>query len=90
MHTVAAQIAGECTSTDIFKEKLTQIEEVKQAKPGPTKRSSKTMLNQRIREKKKEWKARGNNGHTNVEDKPIARHNAREVNTQLSCSGCKN
>jgi hypothetical protein len=36
MHTEAAKVSGECTSTDIFKEKLTQIEEVNLAKPKPT------------------------------------------------------
>jgi hypothetical protein len=33
MRTEAAKVAGECISTDSFKEKLTQIEEVNQAKP---------------------------------------------------------
>jgi hypothetical protein len=36
MRTEAAKVAGECISTDIFKEKLTQIEEVNQAKPKPS------------------------------------------------------
>jgi hypothetical protein len=35
MRTEAAKVAGECISTDSFKEKLTQIEEVNQAKPKP-------------------------------------------------------
>jgi hypothetical protein len=33
MRTEAAKVSGECISTDSFKEKLTQIEEVNQAKP---------------------------------------------------------
>jgi hypothetical protein len=36
MCTEAAKVAGKCISTDIFKEMLTQIEEVNQAKPKPT------------------------------------------------------
>jgi hypothetical protein len=35
MRTEAAKVAGECISTDSFKEKLTHIEEVNQAKPKP-------------------------------------------------------
>jgi hypothetical protein len=62
MCTVATQIAGECTSTDIFKEKLTQIEKVNQTMPEPTKRAStaKMMRNFRRTERKKERKAAGN------------------------------
>jgi hypothetical protein len=36
MHTEAAKVAGKCILTDIFKDKLTQIEEVNQAKPKQT------------------------------------------------------
>jgi hypothetical protein len=35
MRTEAAKVAGECISTDSFKELITQIEEVNQAKPKP-------------------------------------------------------
>jgi hypothetical protein len=35
IRTEAAKVAGNCILTDIFKEKLTQIEEVNQVKPKP-------------------------------------------------------
>jgi hypothetical protein len=88
MRTVAVKITGECTSTDIFKEKLTQTEAVNQAKLKHTKRHSKPMPTKTLREKKKELKAR-NNGHTNVVDKPIVQLNSGDVDTQLAYSWCR-
>jgi hypothetical protein len=92
MRNVATQIAGECTSTYIFKDKLIQIAEVNQVMPEHPKRSLKAMPtkkgNQMIKEKKKERKTRENNEHANAGDKPIAQPNAREGNTKMPCSGC--
>jgi hypothetical protein len=48
MHTVASQIAGECTSTDILKEKLTQIEVVNQTTPEPTRRPATAKMMQNL------------------------------------------
>jgi hypothetical protein len=76
MRTVAAKITGECTLTNIVKEKLTQIEKVNQAKPKPTK-------------KKKEQKGKGNKGQTNTVDKQTTQPNPGEVGTRLSCSRCR-
>jgi predicted RNA-binding Zn-ribbon protein involved in translation (DUF1610 family) len=88
MRAVAVKITGEFTSTDIFKEKLTQTEAVNQAKLKHTKTHSKLMPTKTLREKKKELKAR-NNGHANAVDKPIVQPNSGDVDTQLAYSWCR-
>jgi hypothetical protein len=86
MRTEAAKVAGECTLTDIFEKKLTQIEEVNQAKPKPTSlHSRREYINEvgddfNIEEdgvkaigkgkNKKKGKGKANNGHANAVDKP--------------------
>jgi hypothetical protein len=86
MRTKAAKVSGKCTSRDIFKEKLTQIEEVNQAKPKQTSLQSRNEYNNEVgddfngkedgvnavgnKKNKKKGKSKANNGHTNTLDKP--------------------
>jgi hypothetical protein len=60
MHTEAAKVSGECTSTDIFKEKLTQIEEVNQANPTPMPLNSRSKFINKVAEDFKGEEDRGN------------------------------
>jgi hypothetical protein len=105
MRTDAAKVAGECTSTDIFKEKLTQIEEVNQAKPKPTSLHWRSEYINEVGDdfdgeedgvnlvgkgkNKKKGKGKANTGHVNAVDKPLTEHRAGAPGTRPSCSWCK-
>jgi hypothetical protein len=86
MRKEADKVAGECISTDSFKEKLTQIVEVNQAKPKQAPLHSRSeyinevgdesnMEEDRVNavgkgKEKKKGKGKANNGHANAVDKP--------------------
>jgi hypothetical protein len=85
MRTEAAKVAGECISTDIFKEKLTQIEEVNQAKPKPTPLHSTLGKGK----DKKKGKDKANNGQANTVEKPPPTPRSGAAGTRPTCSWCK-
>jgi hypothetical protein len=86
MRTEATKVAGECISTDSFKEKLTQIEEVNQAKPKQAPLHSRSEYINKVGNEsnmeeggvnvvpkgkvKKKGKGKANNGHANAVDEP--------------------
>jgi hypothetical protein len=86
MRTEAAKVAGKCILTDIFKEKLTQIEEVNQAKPKQMPLHSRSEYINKVGDdfnmeedgvnavgkgkNKKKGKGKANNGHANTVEKP--------------------
>jgi hypothetical protein len=86
MRKEAAKVAGECISTDSFKEKSTQIKEVNQAKPKQAPLHSRSEYINKVGDKfnmeeegvnavgkgkeKKKGKGKANNGHANAVDKP--------------------
>jgi hypothetical protein len=105
MRTEAAKVAGKCTSTDIFKEKLTQIKEVNQAKPKPTSLHSRSECINEVGDdfnvdedgvnaigkgkKKKTGKGKANNRHANAVDKPPTAPRSGATGTRPTCSWCK-
>jgi hypothetical protein len=105
MCTEAAKVAGECILTDIFKEKLTQIEEVNQAKPKQTPLHSRSEYINEVgddfnmeedgvnavgKEKnKKKGKGKANNGHAKAVEKPPPTPRSGAAGTRPTCSWCK-
>jgi hypothetical protein len=86
MRTEASKVAGECISTDSFKQKLKLIEEFNQAKTKQTPLHSRSEYINEVGDesnmeedgvnavgkgkKKKKGKGKANNGHANAVDKP--------------------
>jgi hypothetical protein len=86
MRTEAVKVAGECISTENFKEKLMQIEEVNQAKPKQAPLHSRSKYINKVRDEsnveedgvnavgkgkeKKKGTGKAYNGHANAVDKP--------------------
>jgi hypothetical protein len=105
MRTEAAKVSGECTSTDIFKAKLTQIEEVNQAKPKLTSLHSRNEYINEVgddfdgkedsvnavgnKKNKKKGKGKANNGHASAVDKPPTAPRSGAPGPRQSCSWCK-
>jgi hypothetical protein len=105
MRTEAAKVTGEFISTDIFKEKLTQIEEVNQAKPKQTPLHSRCEYINEVgddfnveedgvnavgKEKnKKKGKGKANNGQANAVEKPPPTPRSGAAGTRPTCSWCK-
>jgi hypothetical protein len=105
MRTEEAKVAGDCISTDSFKEKLTQIEEVNQAKPKPASLHSRCEyinevgdefnteedgVNAVIKVKnKKKGKGKANNVHANAIDRPPPTPRSGAAGTKPTCSWCK-
>jgi hypothetical protein len=91
--------------TDIFKEKLTQIEEVNQVKPKPMSLHSRSeYINEvgddfNIEEEgvtrsakgriRKKGKDKANNGHANAVEKPPQAPRSGAAGTRPTCSWCK-
>jgi hypothetical protein len=102
MRTEAAKVAGECISTDSFKEKLTQIKEVNQAKPKQAPLHSRSEYVNEVgdefnmeedgvnavgKEKnKKKGKGKANNRHANAEDNPPRTPRSGAAGTRPTCS----
>jgi hypothetical protein len=98
-------VSGECTFTDIFKDKLTQIKEVNQAKPKPTSLHSRNEYIKEvgddfdgkeggvnavgIKKNKKKGRGKAKNGHANAVDKPPTAPSSGASGTRPSCSWCK-
>jgi hypothetical protein len=105
MRTEAAKVAGECISTESFKEKLTQIKEVNHAKPKPASLHSRCEyinevgddfnmeedgVNAVVKGKNKnKVKGKANNGHTNAVDRPSPTPRSGASGTRPTCSWCK-
>jgi hypothetical protein len=105
MRTEAAKVAGKCISRDIFKEKLTQIEEVNQAKPKQTPLHSRNKYINEVRndfnikedgvnavgkgKNKKKGKGKANNRHANTVEKPPPTPRSGAAGTRPTCSWCK-
>jgi hypothetical protein len=105
MRTEAAKVAGECISTDSFKEKLTQIEEVKQAKSKPVSLHSRCEYINEVGDdfnmeedggnavgkgkNKKKGKGKANNGHANAVDRPPPTPRSGAAGTRPTCSWFK-
>jgi hypothetical protein len=95
----------EGTSTDIFKEKLTQIEEVNQAKPKLTPLHSRSEYINEVgddfdgeedgvnpvgnKKNKKKGKGKANNRHANTVDKPPTAPRSGAAGTRPTCIWCK-
>jgi hypothetical protein len=105
MRTEAAKVAGKCISTDIFKEKLTQIEEVNQVKPKQTPLHSKSEYINEVGDdfnfkedgvnavgkgnNNKKGKGKANNGHANAVENPPPTLRSGAAGTRTTCSWCK-
>jgi hypothetical protein len=105
MRTEAAKVAGECISTDSFKDKLRQIEEVNQAKPKPVSLHSRCEYINKVGDdsnmeedgvnavgtgkNKKKGKGKANNGHANAVDRPPPTPRSGAAGTRPTCSWCK-
>jgi hypothetical protein len=105
MRTEAAKVAGKCTSTDIFKEKLTWIKEVNQAKTKPMSMHSRSEYINEVGDdfnvdedgvnaigkgkNKKKGKGKANNGHANAVDKPPTAPRSGAIGTRPTCTWCK-
>jgi hypothetical protein len=105
MRTEAAKVAGECISTDIFMEKLTQIKEVNQAKPKQTPLHSRSEYINEVGDdfnieedginavckgkNKKKGKGKANNGHANAVEKPPLTPRSGAAGTRPTCSWYK-
>jgi hypothetical protein len=105
MRTEAAKVAGECISTDSFKEKLMQMEEVNQVKPKPASLHSRCEYINDVGDEfnmeedgvnavgkgknKKKGKGKANNGHANTVDRPPPTPRSGASGTRPTCSWCK-
>jgi hypothetical protein len=105
MPTEAAKVAGECISMDSFKEKLTQIEEVNQAKPKQAQLHSRSEYINEVGDEfnmeddgvnavgkgknKKRGKGKANSRHANAVDKPPPTPRSGAAGTRPTCSWCK-
>jgi hypothetical protein len=105
MRTEAAKVAGECISTDIFKKKLTQIEEVNQAKPKMMPLHSRSEYINEVGDdfnieeegvnavgkgkKKKKGKGKANNRHANTVEIKPPTPRSGAEGTRPTCSWCK-
>jgi hypothetical protein len=105
MFTEAAKVSGECISTDSFKEKLMQIEEVNQAKTKPASLHSRCKYINEVGDEfnmeedgvnavgkgknKKKGKGKANNGHANAVDRPPRTERSGAAATRPTCSWCK-
>jgi hypothetical protein len=102
MRTEAAKVAGKCILTDIFKEKLTQIKEVNQAKPKLTPLHSRSEYINKVGDdfnieedgvnavgkgkNKKKGEGKANNGQANAVEKPPPTPRSGTAGTRPTCS----